>query len=147
MTETQGVVEGQQHDDSSVSDQTNMNHESASEDNKNEQVINNVENKPSKSNDNEEEQSSLESKDSKESAEVAISNHIQQNESLKDEVLKENEKSSTATVKNSDKPPGLEGKGVQTLNLDPLLNKKIKKKDKSSAEEKKLGEKFSRMAQ
>ena len=146
MTQNQSVVEAQQLADNGVADQTNMNHESASEDSKSELAINNVENKPSENKGNEEEQTGLESKDYKESVPETKSDHNQQSETLKDEVIKQNAKSSIATVKNSDKPPGLEGKGVQTLNLDPLLNKKIKKKDKSSAEEKKLGENFSNMA-
>ena len=66
----------------------------------------------------------------------------QQNEDSNEDGLKEDENSAT-TVVDSDKSGNVSGdKSVQTPSVDATLNKKIKKKDKSSAEEKKLGEIF-----
>ena len=140
IDQDQGLIEKRQVDESDASGQANVNCEAVLTDSKDKTVINKKDDVPLEIEEVKEKQPVVENED-KENVMETRNDENQEHDSGSSEVLKENEKSSTATVDDSNKPVSVaENKSVQTPNFDPVLNKKIKKKDKSSAEEKKLGE-------
>ena len=139
---------GQQTDSNSVSSQMKVENETVVKDTKDESTVSNREEVPLEDENIKEKEVVIGNENSKASVTEAENVKRQDNETMNGEVQKEDEKSSTASGGDSDKSAVIvESKSVQMPNIDPMLNKKIKKKDKSSKEEEKLGNTFSVMAE
>ena len=139
---------GQQTDNNSVSSQMKVENETVVKDTKDESTVSNREEVSLEDENIKEKEVVIGNENSKASVTEAENVKKQDNETMNGEVQKEDEKSSTASGGDSDKSAVIvESKSVQMPNIDPMLNKKIKKKDKSSKEEEKLGNNFSVMAE
>lgn len=132
---------GQQTDNNSVSSQMKVENETVVKDTKDESTVSNREEVPLEDENIKEKEVVIGNENSKASVTEAENVKRQDIETMNGEVQKEDEKSSTASGGDSDKSEVIvESKSVQMPNIDPMLNKKIKKKDKSSKEEEKLVE-------
>ena len=138
---------GQQTDCNSVLSQTKVENEAAVKEAKAESTVSNKEEIPLED-ETIKEKEVVGNENGKESVTEVENVKRQDIEAMNGEVQKEDEKSSTATGGDSDKSAvNVENKSVQMPNIDPMLNKKIKKKDKTSKEEEKLGNNFSTVAE
>ena len=137
---------GQQTDCNSVLSQTKVENETAVKEAKAESTVSNKEEIPLED-ETIKEKEVVGNENGKESVTEVENVKRQDIQVMNGEVQKEDEKSSTATGGDSDKSAVIvENKSVQMPNIDPMLNKKIKKKDKTSKEEEKLGNNFSTVA-